>query len=242
MRRFELDLHVHTLASGHAFSTILESVRVAKDKGLKGIAFLEHGPALPGGAHPYYFSNLRVLPREIEGVQSFFGVEANIVNEKGELDLEDAILSELDLVAVALHPRCGYENQGIKKNTEVVLKALENPYVDMIAHPANQAFPLDIEPIIEAAREKNIIIEVNNSSLLPTTTRQGAKELTRRFALSCLEKKALIALNSDAHYSSLIGEVEEAYALIKGQDFPSELIINSRLEFFLKYLKTKGKR
>lgn len=241
MRRFELDLHIHTLASGHAFSTIFESAKVAKEKGLKGVAFLEHGPALPGGAHPYYFSNLRVLPREINGVYAFFGVEANITGINGELDLEDSILLELDLVAIAFHPHCGYENQGAVKNTQVLLKAMENPYVDMIAHPANQAFPLEIDPVIEAAKERKIIIEVNNSSLLPTATRYGAKDLTRELALKCLEKKALIAVNSDAHYSSLIGDVGEAYSLIEEKNVSSELIINSKLELFLNYLKAKGK-
>lgn len=241
MGRFELDLHVHTLASGHAFSTISESIEVARKKGLKGIAFLEHGPALPGGAHPYYFSNLRVLPREINGVRVFFGAETNIVNDEGRLDLEDNILSELDLVGVALHPRCGYENQGPVKNTEVLLKALDNPYVDMIVHPANQAFPLEIKPVLEAAKEKRVIIEVNNSSLLPTTTRQGAKELTREFAWRCFEEGVMVAFNSDAHYAGLIGEVEEACKLIEEKDIPTELIINSRLEHFLSFLKEKGK-
>lgn len=241
MSRFELDLHVHTLASGHAFSTIAESVEVAREKGLKGIALLEHGPALPGGAHSYYFSNLKVLPREIKGVRVFFGAEVNIVDDKGRLDLEDNILSELDLVGVAFHPRCGYENQGTVKNTETLLKVFNNPFVDMVVHPANQAFPLEIEPVLEAAKEKKIIIEINNSSLLPTTTRQGAKELTLEFALKCLEKQVLIALNSDAHYAALIGEVEEAYNLIKNKKILPELIINSRLELFLSYLKGKRK-
>ncbi len=241
MRRFELDLHVHTLASGHAFSTIIESVEAARKKGLKGIAFLEHGPALPGGAHSYYFSNLRVLPREINGIRIFSGAEANIIDDKGRLDLEDSVLSELDLVGVAFHPRCGYENQGAAKNTETLLKALTNPYVDMVVHPANQAFPLEIEPVLEAAKERRIIIEINNSSLLPTTTRKGAKELTLEFALKCFEKQVLTALNSDAHYADLIGEVEEAYSLIKEKNISTELIVNSHLEIFLSYLRKKGK-
>ncbi len=241
MGRFELDLHVHTLASGHAFSTISESIKVAQKKGLKGIAFLEHGPALPGGAHPYYFSNLKVLPREINGVQVFFGAETNIVDDNGRLDLEDTILSELDFVGVAFHPRCGYENQGAVKNTEVLLKALENPYVDMVVHPANRAFPLEIDPIVEAAKEKRVIVEINNNSLLPITTRQGARELTIEFALKCFEEHVLVALNSDAHYADLIGKVDEAYELIKEKNVLPELIVNSRLEVFLSYLQEKKK-
>ncbi len=104
---FIADLHVHTLASGHAFSTPLEIASVAREKGLELVAILDHGPALPGGAHPYYFSNLIALPRRIEGVLFLRGVEANITSQKGELDLSEAILSQIDLVGVEFHPNGG---------------------------------------------------------------------------------------------------------------------------------------
>ncbi len=57
-----VDLHTHTVNSGHAYSTLTENVTAAVAHGLKAIGITDHGPALPGGAHDYHFWNLRVLP------------------------------------------------------------------------------------------------------------------------------------------------------------------------------------
>lgn len=67
--RVEIDTHTHTLASGHAYNTIREMARAAKEKGLKALAITEHAPEMPGSCHLFYFVNLRVLPRELEGIK-----------------------------------------------------------------------------------------------------------------------------------------------------------------------------
>ena len=82
----EADLHVHTVASGHAYSTIGEIAVEAGRKGLRLVGMTDHGPALPGGPHPYHFAALRFVPETLHGVRILRGVEANILGP-GQLDL-----------------------------------------------------------------------------------------------------------------------------------------------------------
>ena len=83
------DLHIHTVSSGHAYSTVMENVRAAADKGLEMIAITDHGPAMPGGPHEYHFGNMQVLPDELFGVRILKGVEANVIDRAGNLDLSE---------------------------------------------------------------------------------------------------------------------------------------------------------
>ncbi len=84
-----LDTHAHTIVSGHAYNTIREMAQMAKEKGLEAFALTEHAPQMPGTCHEFYFQNLHVVPREMYGVRLFMGVELNIMNEKGEVDLPE---------------------------------------------------------------------------------------------------------------------------------------------------------
>ena len=70
-----LDLHTHTIMSGHAFSTVQEMVCAARDKVLEYLGISDHGPAVPGACDPIYFRNLYVVPREIDGVKLLMGAE-----------------------------------------------------------------------------------------------------------------------------------------------------------------------
>ncbi|MDP2234058.1 MAG: PHP domain-containing protein, partial [Actinomycetota bacterium] len=74
--RLRADLHTHTIASGHAYSTLTENVRAAREGGLELIAVTDHGPSVPQGAHPWYFWNLKVAPSVLDGVRVLKGCEA----------------------------------------------------------------------------------------------------------------------------------------------------------------------
>ncbi|MCL1855011.1 MAG: PHP domain-containing protein, partial [Clostridia bacterium] len=93
-----VDVHVHTIVSGHAYSTVQETASAAGEKGLEMIAFTEHGPAMAGAPLPIYFANMSVFPHVMSGVKILRGAEANVVDHKGKLDLEDRILKKLDFV------------------------------------------------------------------------------------------------------------------------------------------------
>ena len=94
--RLRVDTHSHTLASGHAYSTIREMAEMARDHGMDAIFFTEHAPEIPGTCGRYYFENMKILPRERWGIQTYFGAEVNILNSNGEVDLSESLLKRMD--------------------------------------------------------------------------------------------------------------------------------------------------
>ncbi|MFQ5574615.1 MAG: PHP domain-containing protein, partial [Terriglobia bacterium] len=208
--KLEADLHVHTVASGHAFSTVDEIVKVARTKGLSAVALTDHGPALPGGAHAYHFWNQRVLPSEVDGVRLLKGAEANILSARGDIDLEQDVLETLDLVMVAFHFDCGYEGADVQTNTEALVRALASPFVDGVAHPGNPRFPVDPRGLVEGAREHGVFIELNNSSFTDSTSRKGSYQYDLEIMKLANQEGIDIIISSDAHLASQVGDFEEA--------------------------------
>ena len=99
-----IDLHNHTIASGHAYSTMEEMISRAKKKGVKILGISDHAPALEGGPNIFYFGNLFVVPREIDGLILLKGVEANILDFEGNIDVPERFLKRLDYAIASLHP------------------------------------------------------------------------------------------------------------------------------------------
>ena len=83
-----LDLHTHTIVSGHAYNTLYEMIHAASAKGLKLLGVTEHAPRIPGACHPFYFLNFKVIPRQIHGIRLLMGCELNIIDYEGNIDLE----------------------------------------------------------------------------------------------------------------------------------------------------------
>lgn len=219
----KVDTHVHTVASGHAYSTLLEIVQAAKDKGMKLIAITDHGPAMPGGPHLYHFGNLRVIPRRINGVEILKGVEANILDYQGALDIPEAYLIKLEIVLAGMHTFC-YPGGTIEENTQAMIKVMDNPLVDVIVHPGNPEFPIDACRIIECAMDKKVAIEINNSSLIGS--RRGSVGNCQQIAKLIAEKGAKIVLGSDSHIAMDVGRLGDAAAMIKEAGVREEQIIN----------------
>lgn len=231
------DLHVHTVASGHAFSTVAESARAAKEKGIELIAITDHGPALPGGAHPYHFWNLRILPQEINGVRLLTGIEANIIDPFGGLDIDDETLQRLDIVLATFHVNCGYDDLGVVKNTQAMSLAMANPNVDVVAHPGNPAFKVDAKEIASVAKEFNVAIEINNSSLLETTSRFGSFENCFKLAKEAKGVGCKVVISSDSHIATNIGNFNDAIDMAIKAGFTQEDLINSTADRVLDFLK-----
>jgi len=242
MVKLEADLHIHTVTSGHAFSTVLENAKAAKRKGLKLIAITDHGPRLPGGANPFHFWNLRALPREIEGVKILRGVEANIVDADGNIDLPQQLLETLDIVHLALHTHCGYEDEGAERNTDTLIKAMENPAVDVVVHPGNPKFPLDVVRVVEAAGVNNVLLEVNNSSFLDSTSRAGSFDIDLEIVNEAKRRNLEIVVGSDAHFEDAVGRFGAALKLIEVADFPVERILNISADKVVQFLEKKKNR
>ena len=231
------DLHVHTISSGHAYSTLEEYITAAKKKKLKAIAITDHGPAMPGGAPVYHFANLRMIPDVVHGIRILRGAEVNIINSNGKLDIPDEALSMLDFAMVALHPRCGYEGRSEDDNTAALLKAMENPYVRVIAHPGNPMYPIYYKKVIPAAMEKGILIELNNSSL--TVSRKGS--YNRCFEIAKYVKKIgwKVVLGSDSHISTMVGDLDVVLKMATDAGLEKDDIVNTSMDLIDKYLLKK---
>jgi putative hydrolase len=228
------DLHTHTIASGHAYSTINELAQAAAAKGLRGLALTDHGPALPGGPHRYHFCAMRFIPRSIAGVRIFRGVEANILNQEGGLDLDQGVLGDLDFVLAGLHEGCGFCGRGIDMNTQAVLAAMENPRVKCISHPGNPVFPLHYQEIVQGALRTGTALEINNSSL--GLSRKGSSGNCMQIARLCAASGAQVLVGSDAHISQGVGVFDDALKLIAGAGIAEEQVLNASWERLLAFL------
>lgn len=235
--KLTVDLHTHTLASGHAYSTIQENVRHASENGMKMVAITDHGVALQGGPDILHFYNLKVVPRVMYGVEVLRGVEANIMDYDGSLDIEEKWLKRLDLVIASYHDIC-IAPASKEEHTRGLLAVMENEYVDIIGHPGNPMFEIDIERFVAKAKEKNKLIEINNSSLY--TSRRGSEGNCLAIAMEAKRQGARIILGSDAHISFDVGNLAKAYALVEKAGVPEELIMNTP-EKIKAYLFEKGK-
>jgi len=235
-----VDLHCHSVASGHAYSTVQELARAAAARGLKMFALTDHGPAMPGGPHLYHFGNLRVLPETIAGVRILKGVEANIIDRDGSLDLPDQYLAKLEIVLAGFHTYCFPADQGIAVNTEAMLKAMAHPLVDIIVHPGNPEFQIDPRAIVEGAKYYGKAIEINNSSL--GSSRKGSAPHCAEIARLAAESGVLISLGSDSHYADWVGELAAAWALCQQQGVREEQILNISPQRVLDYLAKRRSR
>ena len=236
--RIIADLHTHTIASGHAYSTINELARAAAEKGLQGLACTDHGPALPGGPHRYHFCAMRFIPRTIAGVRIFRGVEANIINPEGGLDLDQGVLGDLDFVLAGLHEGCGFCGRGIDQNTQAVLAAMENPQVNCISHPGNPFFPLHYEEIVREAVRTGTALEINNSSL--GVSRKGSSGNCKEIARLCANLGAQLLVGSDAHISQGVGIFDDALRLLEEAGVTEKQVVNASWERLLAFLKLEG--
>lgn len=223
------DCHFHTVSSGHAYSTLKEYAKEASDKGLELIAITDHGPAMPGGAHIYYFHNLKILPDCLYNVEILKGAEANLISYDGELDLADMDLGMLDVLIASHHLPC-LKAASAKENTQALINSMKNKFVNIIGHPDDGRIPLDYDELTRAAAEYGIMLELNNSSLRPISFRKNARENYMQLLEKCEKNKVFVVVNTDSHIHTDIGEFNESVELIKKAGFPKELVANTSVE------------
>lgn len=237
--KFVTDTHCHTVSSGHAYSTVMEIIKIASEKRLKMVAITDHGPCMPGGPDIYHIINQKIIPDQIYGVTVLKGVEANIMDFEGKLDVEDRILENLDVVIASLHDVC-IKRGTIDENTRAIVKAMENPNVDIIGHSGNPAFPIHKEEVVKKAKETNTIIEINNSSFL--SSRAGSFENCVEIARLCQAYKVNIVIGSDSHIAFDVGRCDKIDEVLKIVDLDEELILSTSEEKLISYFKNKGKK
>ena len=233
------DLHTHTLASAHAYSTLYENACAAKKLGLEMIAMTDHAPDMPDSTHSWHFLGYDNAPKNIDGIKILAGVELNILNKMGEIDLpEDILRDRIDIAIASIHGVVYNEKSG-GDHTDTWLNVIKNPYIDILGHSGSPSFMYDIDTVVEAAKNANICIEINNHSF---DARPKNVERCREIALACKKLNANIVVNSDAHFMNQIGIFGNAVRMLEEIDFPEELIMNLNAERFIKYIEGKKNR
>ena len=228
------DTHCHSISSGHAYSTLEEMTIAAKKKGLYAMAITDHGVNMPGSPKQWYFENLKVLPKNINGVRVLKGIEANVCDFDGTLDLSDDISNSVEWVVASMHtPILSAEKSTIELCTNAWLNIAKNPKVNVIGHAGQPMFAFDYEKVIPEFSKNKKLVEINNSSF---KVREGAITNCKTIAKICKKHNVPIVVNSDAHFSSLVGNFNSALMLLKEVDFPEELIVNANLIRFKNYL------
>lgn len=223
---YVMDMHTHTIASGHAYSTLQENIAAAREKGLMYLGLSEHGPAVAGAPRPIYFQNYKIIPRQYGELRLFCGIEANITDYEGHLDLDAFTLERMDYCIASMHTLV-LPPGSVKENTRAAVHAMENPLVKILGHPDDSRYPMDYEELVRAAAELRTVLEVNNSSLHPLSSRKGARENIHTMLEACMRYQVSIIVGTDSHVSSAIGDFTQADELLREADFPAELIVNA---------------
>mgnify|MGYP001046814195 CR=1 FL=1 len=229
--KIELDLHTHTLMSGHAFSTLQEMAAEAARKGLRYLGIAEHGPMVPGACDPIYFRNYYVVPRYVDGVRLLMGAELNIMDFRGTLDLDESYYPRFDHLVAGIHKLC-FTPGTVVQNTDAILGAMHNSRVNIISHPADGAATADLEALVKASRDTRTLLEVNNSSLNPLRKNPVARDNNRQLLRLCRRYDVPVILGSDAHIAFSIADYGNIHALLVETDFPHELIVNDDMRKF----------
>ncbi|MCI8474455.1 MAG: phosphatase [Oscillospiraceae bacterium] len=231
---FELDVHTHTIVSGHAYGTIREMAHAASEKGLKLLGFAEHGPGVPGTCDPVYFAALEHAPRSLCGVELLYGCEINVL-EGGLLSLPERYLNMIDYGVVGIHKIC-YTDQGREQNTENLISCMKHPKVFFVSHPDDDQTPLDYERLVSAAREYHVALEVNSSSFAKPHLRVNCVENYKTMLPLCEKHHVPILVNSDAHDPLEVAQTSAARALLEELHFDPSLILSLSAPRFKEFI------
>lgn len=225
---YTADLHTHTIASGHGTSsTIADMAKAAHAKGIAILGITDHGPATMAAGTPSYFRSLIGAPKYRCGVRVLYGIETNILDYDGKVDLDDSILARLDYAIASIH-HPNLLPGDMEANTRAYKQAMKHPKVKIIGHPDDTRYPVDYEDLAETAAEYGVILEVNNSSLSPEGYRGDVRPNYISMLTACRKHRMPILFSSDSHGPAHIGDFTYAEKMADEMDYPKELILNSR--------------
>ena len=188
------DLHMHSNWSD-GLNTIEEMVKACIAMGYEYMAISDHSQSarVANGLTPERFEEQK---REIQRLRDLYGDKIQIlwsaevdILPDGSLDLPDDLLKEFDFVTASIHSRFNQDN------TERILKAMENPYVNLIGHPFGkqygyrEGYPLDFDKILQKAKETNTALEINSQR----------EDLDSQHIRRAVEEGVKLVINSDAH-------------------------------------------
>jgi len=192
------DLHAHTTASDGK-NSLKEMAQAAKEKGYEYLAITDHSKSqtqaggLSEDALHRQIDDIAALNEELDGIRLLASCEVDILGD-GTLDFPDALLERLDLVVASVHSKLDLAED---KQTERVIRAMDNPLVSIIGHPTGRqigerkSFALDMERLLKAANDRGCVLELNANPV-----RLDLKDVHCRMAV---KKGVGIAISTDAH-------------------------------------------
>jgi len=221
------DLHMHTNATDGR-NSLREMAEEAKRLGYDYIAITDHSKRLTM-ANGLDAKRLRQqmaaidkLNDELDGIRVLKGIEVDIL-EDGKLDLPDEVLDELDITVGSIHSKFELSK---KKQTERVLRAMDNPRFNILGHPTGrlinerEAYKIDLEAVIEAAAERGCCLELN--------AQPSRLDLAGRYAGLLREAGVLGAVSTDAHATGHLGFMHLGVAQARRGWMEKKHLINTR--------------
>ena len=119
------------------------------------------------------------------------------------------------------------------------ISVAQNPYVDVIGHSGRAGYEYHVDKVIPVFKEYGKIVEINNHSLdFKNETQANCREI----ALACKKYGVPVVVNTDAHFCTSIGHMDQAAALLEDIGFPNELFLNANREFFYSYMEKRTGR
>jgi len=232
------DLQVHSNWTD-GINSIKDMAEEAKKLGLEYIVISDHSKslAMTGGLDEKMLlkqgKEIDELNKQISGIRILKGVELNILKD-GSLDIADETLEELDVVSAGVHSQFKLSREEM---TRRVLKAIENPNLDIICHPTTREIqkrdpiPLDMDKIIEAAKDNGTILDVDSYP--------DRLDLKDEYIRKATEAGAKLGISSDAHSKPHLHFVELGIAQARrGWATAKDIVNTKRVEEFLKMVKS----
>ena len=241
LRDLHGDLHAHSKASdGH--DSIEEMAQAARKFGLEYLAITDHSRKLTI-AHGLdavrlakQCAEIDALNARMDGITLLKGIEVDILDD-GELDLPDAVLAGLDVVVAAVHSRFGLPRG---KQTARILRALDNPHVNILAHPVGrligerEAYDLDMLKIMRKARQRGVALELN--------AHPRRLDLTDVHCRMARDEGIWIAIGSDAHSQFEFDMLGFGIGQARRGWLARDNVINARTLAQLRPLLRRGRR
>jgi putative hydrolase len=175
------------------------------------------------------------VPPEIDGVRIYKGIELNVLDARGTVDMPMALADRMDYIAVGLHPwRTLLANQGASANTDALLTALHrHPFIDAVVHPTQRTHPLEFGRLLPYMAAHGITFEVNETNL---ATGKSDLEQTAEILAQAVALGVPVATNSDAHVSHELAADEHIQRVFEIVGLDPALAINAGAERLERHL------
>lgn len=238
------DYHTHSQYS-HGRGDLEGNIRAALARGLEEVAITDHGPALAFHLGVRRAEQLLEIKAKIRRLQAKYpklrilcGVEANVINSKGDLDVPREILDQLDIVLAGLHPNIfprtlenfrllalywgGKLNRQLDRssrlfNTRALINTVTKYRIDIVTHPGLK-LSVDTRELARACVACDTALEINSSH----------GYLTAGFVRAAAAEGVKFAINSDAHHPRAVGALGPGLAIARQVGLTAADIINAR--------------